>query len=390
MKQVTVLLIDTSGTMTSVVPELRQRKLTAALDLVEQFWRAVETYRPESLFGLGTFPSDGKILFGRSKLTPRSELKARGRASLWPKISSAIDAILAIPNSQLLVKRRILVITDGEDASAAERLEVCNKLAKNSIVLDAIILPSGTGNSAEPFEHSLKKSIFPLCELTSGCAIVASSLEFPLFQREDFVDLSLRGTDPRQDPPIDPRDLRVPDSFKVYGLPPFDINVKLQANLPRPEQATFRDERIALEFRNARDAGFHVYAVDGNTEGAWRAFVPGREGLWHLSVTFPGDYPFVPPVLRVAAKLDGDWVGSRGRVTNLPGYKYTPGMRVSSILTKVQQQLANAPKGDLADIECMRRLHRQNPWPVVLRVDANRPSLDPCDADFVVSKLPHS
>jgi hypothetical protein len=132
--------------MVTLVPSMLERKLTVAVELASAFFEVAARDRPPAIYGLATFPDGADLELGLH-VPEVPNLEARGRASIWRALANVSDSISQIPNAGEL-KKRILLITDGEDEVSNVRLEVCNFLLNRGIVLDAIILANAREQTA--------------------------------------------------------------------------------------------------------------------------------------------------------------------------------------------------------------------------------------------------
>jgi ubiquitin-protein ligase len=356
-KQLTVVLVDVSGTMATVVPQLGIRKLHAAQQCFDRFWDTALHFRTDAVFGAGFFPSNNDaatVLFSAAPFALQPRFRARGRGSIWSALNATLREIREIRDIKRLKKKRILLITDGEVQINEARFDIANKLVRDAVFLDAIIFETAHRGTTDPVELEARGSIVPLCHLTGGRAYLPNSIDeaLSLCQREEFVDLSFRRKALLRRAPL------TPEQMQLYFLPPqlefngqypeyplFGQPQKVFLELGTPG-SSFREARIAEEFTVAREAGFHVYGTArkrGEAESdIWQAFVngppvDGEPVLWNLLVTFPGDYPYAPPVFRFLVIPPLIDVATNGRVFLREFNRYVPGVRVAELLKAIER-----------------------------------------------------
>jgi ubiquitin-protein ligase len=311
-------------------------------------------------------------------------------------LNATISTIQGIKYSERLTKKRIIVITDGEGLDNAQCLDICDELVANSILVDALVLDTGRRDSRGPVDGQARKSIVPVCEITSGRAFLPDSLDeaLALFRREDFIDLSFRVVEPyTPNGRLDQTDLEL---FKMPIGTEFNGPIKKQplvGQLSRTDLGAFRrgfrELRIAEEFNLARASGFHVYGTDSNPSiNVWRVFVEWPHGdsknaLWELLVTFPSDYPFVPPVFRFIAVPPISGVTESGRFCSTAISNYLPSVRVAHLLHEIgiattynsesriwededawRRLLEAGEPGPIPNIKYIKRQNRRNPNPI--------------------------
>jgi ubiquitin-protein ligase len=385
ISQVTVILVDCSGTMTSVTPALKMRKIRAAESFVGEFWAAARRYCPAAVFGFGQFPADDFVIdFTFVPPAEAPKLKASGHGSIWQALLDTANELGAIQGTPL---KRIILITDGEDEITDARKDACNRLLELDIVLDAIVLANrDPGKQPDPLEAQFLHSVCPICNLTGGAAFCPKKKE-PLLCSESFVDMSLRRIEKKRSNNAEIFDF---DIITLWGPKftnhltvkrPFDQNQDLQLSVPDPQTA--REMRIADEFRICRAAKWQVYYFDKKIDH-WRVFIriPGaekigeNEPLWDLAVTFPAEYPHALPVFRFITVPMNLKVVSEFGLVNTAGIRaiYHPAMTVVSLLREIIECLAagalygaawdseGGPKV-IPDISCIRLLSSGNPRP---------------------------
>jgi ubiquitin-protein ligase len=235
--------------------------------------------------------------------------------------------------------------------------------------------------------------------------------------REEFVDLNFR-------PNISFHELLRPEQLQEYVVPAdIEFNVDFSEHRlfkqPRKLQKTlgtagptFREARIAEEFAIAREAGLHVYGTTkkgSNPENdLWQVFVRSScvvkdINLWNLLVTFPGNYPYVPPVFRFLAIPPLVRVYRNGRVLFPDPDQYQPMMRVAELLKAIERLPLDTQaqwKGINQEKWLKRRydrVRRVKPFPIREITDAHcqpwglsepekvgNKAVVPCDDDFVI------
>jgi ubiquitin-protein ligase len=367
--QLTVVVIDASGTMVTLVPSMLERKLRVAAELATAFFEAAARDRPPAIYGFATFPDGGELELGLH-LPEVPDLEARGRASIWRALADVSQSISQIPDAEEL-KKRIVLITDGEDEVSNERVQVCNFLLARNIVLDAIILANYCKETRDEEEESFLRSVCPLCNLTGGVAFLPETKQDALdwISREELVNLDLRRIERLRDPPALDRDFRLAETWRLpFGRmlpqPPFHQNDVLHPELPEPRDD--RERRIAKEFRRCRQS-IQAFGFDGRVDH-WRVFIHARAAVWDLAVTFPADYPHDRPDFRFLALPHAPGVVSaRGLVLSVPAFeRYHPAMPVAVIIADIQDAIASG--GDLWEPDELKKALNDNNQDVALPI----------------------
>jgi ubiquitin-protein ligase len=384
--QVTVILVDCSGTMTSVTPALKTRKIKAAESFVRKFWEAAHQYRPAAIFGFGHFPAnDFAIDFTFLPPAEGPKLTASGHGSIWQALLDTANELERIPGNTM---RRIILITDGEDEISDARLDVCNRLLQLNIVLDAIVLANrDVQTKLEALEEQFLHSVCPICSLTGGAAFCPKTQDPEFLYSESFVDMSLRRIEKKLNNNADILDFNIIALWepRFANQPifkrPFEQNQGLQLAVSDPRTA--RETRIADEFRICREAKGQDYYFEKKIDH-WRVFmrIPGAQKignddpLWDLAVTFPAEYPHALPLFRFITVPKNLNVVSEFGLINTSRVRaiYHPAMTVVSLLREVVGGLAGRARyragwdseGEpkvIPDIHCIRLLSSGNPRP---------------------------
>jgi hypothetical protein len=332
--QVTVALVDTSGTMCSIAPYFKvregesRRKLWLANAFLEIFFRTATECQVPSLFGIATFSEPFKVQWDL-EITQVPKFTGRGPGKLSEFLGNTISDLGRFQG----LKRRILLITDGEDRSEL-KLELCRTVIRNGIQLDVIVLASHLSDNGDlaPFRRLIR-----FCHFTGGQIFrpneMAAAAE--LLTDEAFVNLSMRRVPDQSSVKIEEEDLQ-----GMYGN--FDESVKflfkqgdmLQDEVEGEVPTNYREQRIKEEFAQCRRNGIPAFRVSG-FPGVWRIFIdlPGfhLECLWDVLVLFPPQYPYIPPLFRYLSIPDA----TRCRRIDLP--KYHPRMSLVQVIAQIQK-----------------------------------------------------
>jgi hypothetical protein len=250
--------------------------------------------------------------------------------------------------------KRIWFITDGHSSIEEEAPKLAAALTRAQIRLDIVLLAD--------LEISADPSFPTLCAATKGHCIAPKTEEEAIaFVSQDcFVDLRLRWPLPAAAVSwsyIRNSILSVP--LLCVELEPVPLTLTV-VNEIRPIM-NFRNARIMREMRLCEYPVFSIRACD-----EWLALVPTSIGQgqmwWMIRMTFPSDYPFVPPVIvlisRPPEKLKS--VSESGRFIDKEMEKHTPRTHVHPMLKRVQNVLSkehfwNENYVELAaDLNCVR------------------------------------
>jgi hypothetical protein len=308
----TVVLIDTSGTMGTYSPTLASRKIAAAEKFLTGFSESVESWAIDSVFGLATSETTESPTF--AFFVPMAEnIAARGRKGIFRAISEVVDQC----NYRTKFKR-ILVMTDG--LTREDPLPLLRRLLAAKIALDAIVI-----GESNPAAEGVMAS---LCELTGGRAFRPETIEDgrQFVAREEFADLSVRNTE-QYTQPVTNEMFREQARENRYArsLPPAkDLRKPPRLSKVGLAGSDFRGWRIAKELRLLREHGIPVYRTV--EPDVWVVLVEGKRDnvdvrvVWEVSVTFGRDYPYSAPLYRFRGTPPLENVTDLGRVVRTVGY----------------------------------------------------------------------
>jgi hypothetical protein len=277
--QATVVLIDDSGSMRSVAPTMQKRKIDAAVDIAQLFFRTADYYRPTSVYGVATFSGAGDVKLAAA-IPVIQPMQGHGKTLLWKAISAVVAALAANKNLARM-RKRILVLTDGEDVTQDDQIAVCRSVLSENVVIDAILLET----SSDALDSKLVAAILPFAFHSGCCCFYPRSTEEALrvIQKEEFVDLSLRKVERRLSA------LPIEKAEFASVLKWLTFSQKVPVALPWSHTATLLSfERTVFEHADAKSCqvrrildemhicvenGFIVYSHEKSI-GEWRVFLP--------------------------------------------------------------------------------------------------------------------
>ena len=286
----------------------------------------------------------------------------KGQTKLYDAIYDCIRSIVDFCASGKYdhAKRRILVFSDGSDHTSEHRAEdVAQDLVANHIILDSIHL------SAKDQSQDLVK----MSHASGGFAFQIKEVEDGLRLFEDEAFLILRMREEANPPPVTP---------EVWGLArdSFDDkiqNTELLTASKRPtglytprgfaaekeghvegDKRTLRLLREIKEvIRHEDNDRFRVYVNDRDIN-EWKLYLASPEDSyygnrwWSLSVVFPPDYPWVPPLFRFVSDIYHVNVSEDGRIClSALCERYRTGDHVISLINAVLAMFT-APELDSA------------------------------------------
>lgn len=168
--EATIVLIDDSWSMKSVVESMGKRKSVVARDLAREFFEGLKWYAPHAVYGCATFSGAAELKL-RPALPDIPEAQAGGQAGLWNAIRSAVGLLQSSRKSLTKAKLRIFVISDGEDSSGERPFPAAESLFAEHIILDVILLPS----AEDPIDRRAQAPLLALAIASGGCALSADS-----------------------------------------------------------------------------------------------------------------------------------------------------------------------------------------------------------------------
>jgi ubiquitin-protein ligase len=345
VEQVCVVLIDDSGSMRSVVPGMDTRKIAAAQTIAREFFAAAAFYSPTVLWGCATFAEVDRIRLGAA--IPRvCDVSPRGQTGLWRTLMKVVAILRRFEHA----RRRIFVITDGEDVTDDDQLDVCREMLAGAIVLDAVLLRT----SDDDTDHRCHAEVLPFALHSGGCCFCPKSVEEALgfIRKEEFVDLTFRGQGHRRHRhlPLQPGEVAAVTKWITFTAQiPSYMPYKRLDHLrtfdfvahSMQHRRSYCITRILREMQICIDAGFPAFVTE--TILAWRVFMQAplagsdrASVYWVMNITFRTDYPYTAPTFRFLSLPPLKNVSALGRVRTSVTDNYHPRMHVAAILKHIQ------------------------------------------------------
>eukprot|EP01124_Arcella_intermedia_P034809 TRINITY_DN8695_c0_g2_i1.p1 TRINITY_DN8695_c0_g2~~TRINITY_DN8695_c0_g2_i1.p1 ORF type:complete len:526 (-),score=117.47 TRINITY_DN8695_c0_g2_i1:19-1569(-) len=265
--------------------------------------------------------------------------------SCWDAIDKAITDILDFKQKNLKLLSpnctfRILCLTDGEDNRSKNTPDkVLSRLRNNHIILDSIPIEG---------KHDLLRG---LTNASGGLCFLVDNYEVGLsiFEREGLLSLKEREihevTD--QHKPVSQLVNLFPytksPAIKIPKLNAVSVPISntISINLP-----TDRLQRIMKEAKNIANSNelpqFDFYITESDIS-LWKVIYHGEEGTpyaskhWPLFVSFPENYPQVPPTIRFLASIYHCNINNDGKICHeiLNDQSWSDSVTVLEIFTKL-------------------------------------------------------
>jgi ubiquitin-protein ligase len=342
--------------------DVTKSRLYWAKEYLGAFTDRTYSYRLASAYGLFQFNSIVTELCPLSYNTSRfigSVLKVSLEAGtvLWDAIDAACDSLIGYNQVHPKARLRVIVITDGQDEGSKKTLgEVLDKLVKNAIVLDSVML------SSQP--HRRNKEIWTLCKMSGGLAFRSAGERegLALFEQEAFLNIKMRKCSCVTSDTSRGEMIEVSQGFTAAGwateavnhgliearqqfplaVPLFAIRQGMRA--PTPDAGQQRFGRILRELKyimNHIDGSITIF-VHYQSIDKIRGFFQGPEGrFWSIFVTFPVQYPIHPPFVRFTNIPYHPNISSEGRALfGLVEHDYHPEVTVCQIIERAKAILA--------------------------------------------------
>ena len=280
----------------------------------------------------------------------------RGQTKLYDAIDSCIRSIgdFCRGGNYDHAKRRLLVFSDGSDHTSERRAEeVAQELVANGIILDSIHLSA----------KDQSKDLVKMSHASGGFAFQIKEVEdgLRLFEDEAFLILRMR---PEVHPPA------VTPEVWEGASEEFDEkiqNTELLTASKRPsgiytargfaaeKEGHVEGDKRALRLlreikeviRHEDNDRFRVY-VNSRDINEWKLYIASPEDShygkqwWSLSVVFPPDYPWVPPLFRFVSDIYHVNVSEDGRICLSALFeRYRTGDHVISLINAVLDMFTN-------------------------------------------------
>lgn len=398
----------------------RSRHMTR-LEVVKQLFHAytnrTEGYALPNRLGLITFGAQTRVaceltqLFGKFKDTVDG-CRADGDTPLYDAILLAADqlsAFTASSASYAVCRKRVLVLTDGEDSSSHASLKDCvQKVLEDGLVVDCICIGTDKGRGMKQVAaasggyhfhpDTLKKgrtsariSIFLsfivyshyLCSVSAILALRLNELETVLSLRDreprkrskavtggawatlpadDDEDTATRTQEVQLTEPVQSLEgaLTAAAGPGAAGTPVASVaseTVTAAASAPTPRSRESL-RRIMREMRGVHSDNHPAIDVFPSTRdvGFWRAIIEGpdgtpyRGGTFATWVKFPPDYPQSPPEIRFVTPIIHCNINSQGRICHsIFDRNWSPDTTISMVLKLVYGLLLSPDTSDPLD-----------------------------------------
>ncbi|OHT01128.1 hypothetical protein TRFO_01725 [Tritrichomonas foetus] len=294
-------------------------RYTIAYQYLVTFLNRSFGYRLPQVFGFISFNDKINVQSDFSPLSPTIEkclnnVVIQKKSHIWDAINVAIDQLVRFNGDKSKYKNarnRILVFSDGIDLGSTKTPEeVCQKAIRNQIIVDAVIV-------------TIVEECVPLCQLchlTGGYAFRPENTDVgnALFEKESFLSLKLR-----PEPFIEKR--KITKEIFDNSNKAFDTDIHNQEAITKTMKVGLstpkweikngvgihdgideRKRRMVRELRNSirvADPDIKLF-INSHDFNDWKVYMLGPSGTayedhwWYLSISFPFDYPLVPPLFR--------------------------------------------------------------------------------------------
>ena len=299
-----------------------------------------------------------------------------GDTALWDCIDEGMDVALAALPGVTPLRRRLLVLSDGQDScSSAEAHELACKAMSKGVTIDAILLGDAHVGNNSPL-RALTQAAGGLCFAPANLTVALKHMEL-----ETLLSAGERAA-PAFKAKIKPEsEASLVDLYGGRGtlytrldqMPPRRTDVLLSQAAVKAEEALRRgDDAAAVSTRsphNVRKIMQELRAVTSTSVdsamgplaaqmdvfpsvadiGYWRVLLPGKEktpyekGTFLLSIRFPPSYPAFPPEVRFETAILHPNVNASGRICSAllgPEWSDDGGNRMPTVLLTINSLFA--------------------------------------------------
>ena len=290
---------------------------------------------------------------------------SQGRTKLYDGIYSAAEMIEEYvsvhidPGSNEELRKRIFVLTDGEDNSSRRKpWEVAQFLQQKSIVLDAIPL-AGQNNTLQSMCTASRGLCFDVISQEQGINLFEREATLHLAYREVAAEVppiitgeaSLNGIRANKSAPVLEMQSVVSKTVFAPVMTAAEV-AKVVSNVTSSSSGTTTSmpsntRRILKEYTEISKSpveGWRVFISADNTS-SWKAVLSGLPspytgGTWLLTIDFPRSYPLQPPKIRFVTPIYHCNISVDGAIClDILQHTWSPALNISSALAAITQLL---------------------------------------------------
>lgn len=305
VSEMTVVLVDNSGTMLTMFGKDDRSKLDGAHEILSEMSKAIMKPPPRYsvVFLSDVVKEDFELEWSRNLRVDDIERWQRvTRTRLWDSISKIIEKM---PDVEPNTRRRIVVLTDGVDGRQEQQANALKTAAEHDIVIDGIILGE---------DDEITRQFACACRITGGCAFRFDSTEEAKTFVASMPFLDLIGRDIVRTPPLNNDQVKtlskdVAFSTKInrrYNMT-YPGELKRISLFPNPKEARVR--RILRAMGEVDNHENVVETLHWDDINVWCVLlqIPDFSVFWDVCIQFPAAFPDAPPefIIPSSRGIDG-------------------------------------------------------------------------------------
>lgn len=333
VSEMTVVLVDNSGTMLTMFGNDDLSKLDGAHEILSEMSKEINTMKLPSKYSVVFLSDVAKVEWSRHLQVDGIERWQKvTRTRLWDSISKIIEKIPDEPNT----RKRIIVLTDGVDGRQEQQANALRSAAEHDVVIDGLILGE---------DDEITRQFACACRITGGCAFRFESTE----EAKTFVGsvpfLDFVGRDIVRIPPLNNDQVKslskeVAFNTKInrrYNMT-YPEELKRISLFPTPKEARVR--RILREMDKVDNHENVVEALHWDDINLWCVLleIPGCSVFWDVCIQFPAAFPGAPPEFIIPSSG-----GIEGLVDENHCYK-SDGTDICSVLNDIIKRIQDGLK----------------------------------------------
>lgn len=347
--------IDNSSSMIACFKDSGERRSKVAVETIKRFLRAGQLYCSSDSFKFyENFKHPDKPEYNPDNFNDPSCLP-----DLLETITDKIIELKNYKNKRIFLVSDGVVILEEESGDKVKLMETYKKIVDNQIILDVVLLKSGT---------QISKELCAVSHMSGGYHFCPQNLNelFEFLEYESFVNLSKRPTinnafqnyfNEKSFEDVSKNILSIPNSYKDNKFYPFLINASPLSEFGIKDDMKIEKEVYSCVYIQQKEDYFRIYRVtnqDGEIEKRRvSVFLQSKQRVvLQFDIFFPPDYPNEAPLFKLISNVEMHNDDIPNYFFRVQEKKYTKQTKLIDLINRLNKllQSPNVEK-DLKNVE---------------------------------------